>query len=193
VRWINDVWDFVLDGPPQGEGSPERNRLIERRVHQTIQRVGQGLERFSFNTAIAALMSLRNELRAAVKSGLGATTWHEAVKTTLLLMAPFTPHVAEELWARQRLPYSIHQQSWPQHDAEKAAEEMTTLVVQAGSKVIARIPVPVDISEDDAKQAALDSEGARKLLNGSTPKKVIFVPGRATAGRVPEPKVNIVV
>ncbi|MFN8375465.1 MAG: hypothetical protein U0694_21635 [Anaerolineae bacterium] len=105
----------------------------------------------------------------------------------------YTGHVAEELWAAIGQPYSIHQQRYPAYDPAKAAAEETVLVVQIGSKVVARIEVPVDISEDEAKRLALESEGARRVLNGSEAKKVIFVAGRVTPGRPPEPKVNIVV
>jgi leucyl-tRNA synthetase len=193
VRWLNEVWDMVMAGVEAGQGDADANREAERRVHQTIQRVSNGFEKFSFNTSIAALMELKNALRPLAREGkLGADVWRESMRVMLLLMAPVTPHVAEELWSRLGLPYSIHQQRWPQFDAEKAAEDTTTLVVQAGSKVIDRIAVAVGISEDEAKRIALAGEGARKLLNGSEPKKVIFIAARAAGGKPGEPKVNIV-
>ncbi len=194
VRWLNEVWDMVVAGAQAEQGDAASEREAERRVHQTIQRATNGIERFSFNTSIAALMELKNTLRPLAREGkIGAKVWQESMRTMLLLMAPITPHVAEELWARLGLPYSIHQQSWPQFDADKAVAEMATLVVQAGSKLIDRIEVPVDITEDDAKRIALAGDGARKLLNGNEPKKVIYIAGRTTAGKPGEPKVNIVV
>lgn len=135
-------------------------------------------------------MELRNEMRPAARDGkIGKESWHEAVRHMLLLMAPFTPFITEELWAHIGQPYSIHQQSWPEYDADKAREDSTTLVVQAGKKVVERIEVALDISEADAKALALASDGVRKLLNGGEPRKVIFIPGRGGQ----EPKVNIVV
>jgi leucyl-tRNA synthetase len=190
VRWLNDVWDLVTTYQPPSRGDTTTERDIERRVHQTIKRVQDSLERFTFNTAIAGLMSLRNDLRSASREQkIGADAWREAVRTMLLLMAPFTPHITEELWAQQGYPYSIHQQSWPEYDADKAAEETVTLVVQVNGKVRDRLEVPADISEDSAKQLALASDGVRRVLNGGQPKKVIFIAARGGQ----EPKINVVV
>jgi leucyl-tRNA synthetase len=107
----------------------------------------------------------------------------------LLLMAPFTPHVAEELWVQQGYGYSIHQHHWPEYDAEKAAEEVVTLVVQVNGKVRDRIEVPAGISEEDAKAKTLASDAVQKQLNGDQPKKMIFIAARNGQ----EPKMNVVV
>jgi leucyl-tRNA synthetase len=194
VRWLNEVWDMVTAGAPTVHGDVSVERGVERAVHQAIANVARSITDFSFNTAVAELMKLKNSLRDAIKTGkVSGAVWNEAIQTMLLLMAPITPHVAEELWARIGGAYSIHQQAFPTYDPAKAASEETVLVVQIGSKVVARIDVPVDISEEEAKRLALESEGARKMLNGSSAKKVIFIPGRVTPGRPPEPKVNIVI
>ena len=193
VRWLNEVWDVVTAGAPSID-SGESDRAVIRRAHQTIQRIEDSLTNFSFNTAIAALMSFKNDLRAAVRDGkIGAPAWREAVETMLLLMAPFTPHIAEELWAEIGKPYSIHNQSFPVYDPAKAAEEETTLVVLKNGKPVDRITVPVGISQDEAIRLALESGAAKRILNGGEPKKVIFIAGRAEAGQMVEPKVNIVV
>ena len=190
-RWLNEVWEMVTAGPQADMGDPEVERHIERKVHQAIARVSESLDKFSFNTAIAALMALKNELRPAARDGkIGRDAWNEAVQTMLVLMAPFTPHMTEELWVNVLgCEYSIHNQPWPQFDADKAREDTTTLVVQAGKKVIDRIDVPVDVTEQAAIEAALNGSGAQRLLNGGQPRKVIFIPGRSGQ----EPKVNIVV
>jgi leucyl-tRNA synthetase len=190
VRWLNDVWDMVTTTRVPAKGDAEVERTLERRIHQTIKRVSDGLENFSFNGSIAGLMKFRNDLRELVKTGgVGEKAWKEAVRNMLLMMAPFTPHVAEELWAQQGHPYSIHQQSWPEYDADKAAEDVVTLVVQVNGKVRDRIDVPAGISEDEAKRLTLESEAVRKQLNGGEPKKVIFIASRNGQ----EPKVNVVV
>ncbi len=190
VRWLNEVWDLVTAGPPEDAGDPAAERKVERKVHQAIEKVGVGLEAFSFNTAIAALMTLKNELRAALREGgVGPDAWRSAVRAMLLLMAPFTPHIAEELWARLGFEYSIHQQPWPQFDPDKAAEEEITLVVMRNGKPIDRLLVPAGIEEEEAKRLALASAGAQRVLNGGEPKRVIFIGGRGNI----EPKVNIVV
>jgi leucyl-tRNA synthetase len=191
-RWLDDVWDIVVAGAPDTQGDAAVERHIERVVHQTIQKVGRDLEAFSFNTAIAAQMVLKNEVQAAIRDGkLGADAWREAVRVMLLLMAPVAPHISEELWARMGFGYSIHQQSWPEYDAAKAAEDVTTLVVMKNGKPIDRVEVPVSITEDEAKTLALATDGAKRVLDGTQPKRVIYIAGRG-ANNV-EPKVNIVV
>ena len=188
VRWLNEVWEMVLAGSP-GAGTAEGARVADRKVHQAIRKVSESFENFSFNTAIAALMTLKNELRALLRDGaLGGAAWDEAMRAMVLLMAPITPHIAEELWARLGQPYSVHQQTWPAFDAAKAAEAEVTLVVMKNGKPIDRVQVAAGIGEDEAKAAALASAGARRALDGNEPKRVIFIAGRDTV----EPKVNIV-
>ncbi len=190
VRWINDVWDMVTGYVPPAEGDAEAERVAERRVHQTIKKVTDSLEQFSFNTAVAALMGLRNELKTATREErIGAAAWRETVRQMLLLMAPISPHIAEELWAQQGHPYSIHQQEWPGYDAAKAAEDTVMLVVQINGKVRDRIEVPADIDEAAAREATLASAAVQKALNGGQPKKLIFIPARGGQ----EPKMSVVV
>jgi leucyl-tRNA synthetase len=191
VRWVNDVWEIGTSDAPTGDGDPDANRALERAVHQTIYRVEEGLETFSFNTAIAALMGLRNTLKAALREGnVGEGAWRDALCNLLLMMAPFTPHVVEELWTRQGGEYSIHNQPFPEYDAEKAKEDAVELVVMVQGKPRGTIMVAADISKDDAIATALESDIAKRYLNGDEPKKVIFIPGRSGN---PEPKVNIVI
>ncbi len=190
VRWINDIWDIVTTYQPPATGDAEAERDIERKVHQCIKRVADGLENFSFNGSIAGLMKFRNDLKDVMKAGnVGAEAWRAAIRDMLLLMAPFTPYITEELWAQQGHGYSIHQQSWPTYDAAKAAEDMVTLVVQVNGKVRDRVMVPAGISEEEAHAEAMKSESIQRALNGGAPKKVIFIAARNGQ----EPKINVVV
>jgi leucyl-tRNA synthetase len=198
VRWLNEVWDMVLAGPPSAVPNTEAEAIVERRVHQTIGRIEKAMLHFTFNSAIAALMELKNELRTQFKVGVSAECWRAAVRDMLLMMAPFTPHIAEELWARTGFAnavgtVSIHQQTFPLYDDAKAAETQVTLVVQIGAKVVDRIPVAPTINEAEAFAAVQNSSTVQYALRGNSIKKMIFVPGRATPGRAPEPKVNIVI
>ncbi len=190
VRWLEDIWDVVLAGAPESAGDSDAEREIERRLHETIMRVQEGLEKFSFHTAIAALMELRNDLRQAIREGkLSAEAWRETIRGMLLLMAPFVPHISEELWARLGFPYSIHTQAFPVDDAATAARAMETRVIMKNGKPVDRIEIPADTDEENAKRLALESKGARRILNGDQAKRVIYVAGRQGQ----EPKVNIVV
>ena len=191
VNWVNDVWNIVVKGAPANNaGDTDVNRNVERKVHQMIQAINERMQDFKFNTAVAGLMELRNELKAAIKTGkLSVDTWKEAVNSMILMMAPITPHIAEELWARQGNDFSVHQQSWPEYDAEKAKEDGINLVVMVNGKPRENIRVAIDIEKDDAIKLALESDAAGRALNGNDPKKVIFIPSR----KGQEPKVNIVV
>ena len=190
VRWVNDVWEMVTTTTVPAQGDPDVERTLERRVHQTIKRVSDGLETFSFNSSIAGLMKFRNDLRELVKTGgVGESAWREAVRDMLLLMSPFTPHIAEELWAQQGHAYSIHQQSWPEYDADKAAEDVVTLVVQVNGKVRDRIEVPAGVEQAEAERLSLASEAVQRQLDGGQPKKMIFISARNGQ----EPKINVVV
>jgi leucyl-tRNA synthetase len=188
IRWVNDVWDIVNKGV-SGTPNPDAERMIERKAHQAIRKMSANMENFKFNGAVANLMEMRNDLRAAIKAGIGQERFNEVVSIMLRLMAPITPHIAEELWSRMGWGYSVHTQLWPEYDAQKAKEDEVALVVMINGKPRENIMVSPDISEDDAKAAALASEIATKTLNGDTPKRVIFIAGQG--GK--EPKVNIVV
>jgi leucyl-tRNA synthetase len=181
VRWLNRVWHLVLEeheAQPVDEDSAAI-RSLRRKVHQTIRHVSHDLENFEFNTVISALMELSNTIVTAKEDGLGGSEpYQEAIETLLLLMAPNTPHITEELWSRIGNAYSIHNQSWPEFDPELAREDEITLVVQVNGKVRDRITVPADISESDAKEIALQSEAIQRHLSGKEPRKVIVVPGR---------------
>jgi leucyl-tRNA synthetase len=124
-------------------------------------------------------MELLNEMTSAKNVGVfGTKAWKEAEDIYLRMMAPVCPHIAEELWSRTGHTYSIHTQPWPEVDQAATKEEEITLIVQVNGKLRDRLTVPADISEGDAKQAALESENVASYLEGSEPRKVIYVPGR---------------
>jgi leucyl-tRNA synthetase len=181
VRWLNRVWSLVLE---TANAKPEKRdeeveRALTRKAHQTIRQVSDDFEQFQFNTVISALMELSNELGSVRDRGLaGAPAFNEAVEKLLLMMAPATPHIAEELWSRLEKPYSIHNQDWPGFDPELAAADEITLVVQVNGKVRDRITVPADIDEQAAKETALESEAARRHMGGKAPRKMIYVDGK---------------
>ncbi len=190
-RWLRDVWNIVAEGAPEGDGTENTNRALERAVHKAIKQVSDSMASFSFNTAVSGLMGLRSEFKKLMATGeVGKAAWDEAVRNMLLMMAPISPHIAEELWEQVGGEYSVHQQSWPVYDAEKAKDDTVQLVIMVKGKPRGHIDVPADIAEEDAKRLALESEEAQRFMNGGQPKKVIFIPGRPGN---PEPKVNIVI
>jgi leucyl-tRNA synthetase len=181
VRWLNRVWSLVLEtaGATPEKRDEEVERALTRNVHQAILQVSDDFEQFQFNTVISALMELSNEIGAARDQGLaGSSAFDQAVEKLLLMMAPATPHIAEELWSRLGKPYSIHNQTWPSFDPVLAAADEITLVVQVNGKVRDRITVSADIDEVEAKETALGSEAAQRHMGGKEPRKVIYVDGK---------------
>jgi leucyl-tRNA synthetase len=178
-RWLSKVWHAVLEEGSKGDVSKKMRKDMRRRVHQTLASVTQDFETFEFNTIISALMELMNEMIVYKDAGGWHTDeWQEAVDIYVRMMAPITPHIAEELWARMGKTYSVHTQDWPLVDQAATKEEEFTLVIQVNGKLRDKVDVAVGISKEDAQQAAMQSENVINFLEGKTPKKVIYVPGR---------------
>jgi leucyl-tRNA synthetase len=153
-------------------------RDLRHWTHKTIKKVTEDLEGFQFNTAISAMMEFGNYVQRARESVAGTSAWAEAVRTLVLLLAPFAPHLGEELWERLGEPYSVHQQHWPSYDAGAAQAEMITLVLQVDGKVRDRIQVSADLGESEARELALRNEKVRRFLDGRSVADVVIVPRR---------------
>jgi leucyl-tRNA synthetase len=185
-RFYNRVWALVQDPgvlEPTSASEEQANEKgvadLRRITHKTIRKVTEDLETFRFNTMVAALMEFNNYLVKARTTPVAHTpAWDEAIETLLLLLAPSAPHITEELWARLGKSYSIHQQPWPQWDEALAADEVITLPVQVNGKVRARLQVPADVTEEQARELALADERVQRHIAGKQVKKVIYVPGR---------------
>ena len=139
----------------------------------------EDLAAFRFNTMLAALMEFTNYLvRPETQVLKGTRIWREALENLILLTAPTTPHLAEELWSRTGHEFSVHQQAFPTWDPAFIVEDEITLVVQVNGKVRDKLTVSADISEERAKELALGSERIKSQLNGKKIAKVIYIPGR---------------
>jgi leucyl-tRNA synthetase len=181
-RFLDRLWTVAVEPPArlaQGEPSETEVRALRRMTHQTIRRVTNDIEHFKFNTMIAALMEFNNYLMKARETAVyGTPAWDEAIDSLLLMLAPSAPHISEELWQRRHPGPSVHVQSWPRWDEELARAETITLIVQVNGKVRDRIEVPADITEEQAKELALTSPGARRHLDGRQVIKIVYAPGR---------------
>ena len=172
IRFTERVWRTLTALREPGDGSADL-RFVDR----AVARVSGDVERLKFNTAIAALMELRRRLDEE-RPAMSAEQWERAARTFTLLLAPFVPHLAEELWARLGGPYSVHAQPWPEYDATALEQDQVTLVLQVDGKVRDRVSVPSDISDADARAVALANERVRAHLNDHEPSRVVVVPGK---------------
>lgn len=178
-RFLNDVWELAHLVYEADEVEEKADRKLRRKTHQTIRKVTHDYEHFAFNTAIAAMMELRNTLNEAAKeSNVTAESWHDAIDNLLLLLAPIAPHITEESWAHRGRPYSIHQQPWPEWDEEIAKEDSITLVVQVNGKVRDKIETAAGQDDETLKELALSLENVQRHLGDNPPRKVIVVKGR---------------
>jgi leucyl-tRNA synthetase len=180
TRFLNRAWTVVME-PREGNTplNAEAEASLRRTTHRTIKKVGDDLEHFGFNTAISAMMEMVNEMMRLRESGTsGGAAWDEAARTLTLLLAPFAPHLSEELWSRVDGSFSVHQQAWPSYDPALLVEAEVEMVVQVNGKVRDRVRVATDAAEDAVKAQALGSERVRTALDGKTVQKVVVVPGK---------------
>jgi leucyl-tRNA synthetase len=168
TSWLGRVFAAVDDAMGGEAAEPES---LVRVTHRTIEGVTEDLERFRFNTAISKLMVLTNEMRTALDAGAGARAAAEALT---LMLAPFAPFAAEELW-RETLGHeaSVHVSSWPGFDAALAAEDTVTLVAQVDGKVRDRIEVEAGASEARCEELAMASERVKRAIDGREIRRVV--------------------
>ena len=177
-RLLERTWRLVQAVLDEATEADAKDEALRRALHQTIQRVTEDIETFRFNTAVAALMGFLNTLSARVASGEVSRQVVEATRTYVLLLAPFAPHIAEELWVRMGGRYSVHQQAWPEWEQEAIRDASVTMAVQVDGRVRDRLQVPAGIGEEEARERALGAEAVRRYLHGRRVTRVIYVPGR---------------
>jgi leucyl-tRNA synthetase len=191
-RFIHRIWRLVdqeaeaLRGAASDEDGHSPNETegrIRRKTHQTIMRVTRDIEeRLHLNTAIAAIMELTNEVyRVLDPRPDRPETWmalREAVETIVVLLSPFAPHIAEEMWEMLGHRKGLWKEPWPSFDPTIATEETVTLVLQINGKVRSRIDVPAEIEEEELRQRALEEDKMQSFLEGKTVERVIVVPRR---------------
>jgi leucyl-tRNA synthetase len=190
-RFLQQVWrlvdrhaDALVEEPraPLAAELPAPARKLRRKVHQTIERVTRDIEeRVQLNTAVAALMELKNEilqLETEVQAGPGRPVLREALETLVCLLNPFTPHVCEELWARLGHAEGLVRQAWPVFDAAAVKEDAVELAVQVNGKVRGRVVVAREASEDQIRVQALAEPRVAEHVQGKQMVKFVVVPGR---------------
>ncbi len=177
--FLSRVYRFVTRNIGQGSASPgDADRKILRKLHQTLQKITEDFEsRWHFNTSIAALMGLMNELTDAEKQ-ISAPVMTGVLEKLTLMLEPFAPYLAEELWEEQGRTGPVFKQSWPAYDPELAKEDGAEVVIQVNGKLRGRVFVAFGTSRDALEKLALDDQKVKALLDGKQVVKVIVVPDK---------------
>jgi len=182
-RIVEDYLDDVKDIKPFAGKDDLEGELkdLRRKTHQTIKKVTDDVdERFHFNTAISAVMELVNVLYQVKRPEKGdarsLSVIKDALETVVILLAPFVPHITEELWEKMGHRDPLVDAAWPAYDPAAASEEEITIVIQVNGKLRGRLVVPAGESDDKIKELALKDEKTGKFLEGKKPVKVVYVP-----------------
>jgi leucyl-tRNA synthetase len=189
ARFLNRVWRLVFEQERHLRGVKaipprtvleEAQKSLRQKTHRTIKKVTEDIERFHFNTAISAIMELVNEIYVSgVKDNrddISKEVAREAIEAVVILLSPFVPHFAEELWEALGNRTSVVKAQWPSYDPEAVLEEEILIVIQINGKLRDRMTIPASYGEDEVKSWALRSERIRKLVEGKEIKRVILVP-----------------
>ncbi|MEM1251602.1 MAG: leucine--tRNA ligase [Cyanobacteria bacterium P01_H01_bin.21] len=187
-RFLNRVW-LLVTSFVETQGSKARitsldqdslskaDKDLRRAIHTAIKDISEDVEEgYQFNTAVSELMKLSNALKEAKQHD--SDVYAEGVQVLVLLLAPFAPHLAAELWQTLGFRESVHRQSWPTFEDSALVADEITLVIQIKGKTRGTISVPASATKDDLEQYARNSDIAKKYLDGKEIKKVIVVPGK---------------
>ncbi|OGY60557.1 MAG: hypothetical protein A3F99_00450, partial [Candidatus Colwellbacteria bacterium RIFCSPLOWO2_12_FULL_43_11] len=169
IRFLNRVWDIGKDK----KFGVKKDSILEKALHRAIKKLTDGIDNLGYNTSIATLMSLLNEFE---KKPYSVTK--EQFTSFLKLLAPFAPHITEELWAALGGKGSIHKALWPKYNPKLSRENAFELLIQVNGKLRAKVTVDSGITEAQAKEVALSNEAVKRYLSKSGLKKIIFVPNR---------------
>ncbi len=186
-RFLNRVWRLVYDNLATIEDAGDVDatmlqpaaRDLRRQVHRTIKKVTQDIDgSFHFNTAIAAVMELVNALYAAPDKEGSPEVLREGIESVVRLLAPFVPHLCEELWHNLGYENCLEESGWPVWDEDALVSDTLLIIVQVNGKVRGKVTVPADADKDLVEATALADANVVRFLEGKDVRKVIVVPGR---------------
>ena len=160
-----------------GEGDAA---TLLRLTHSTIKKVTRDIEDEKFNTAVAAMMEMVNGLYKFKEShGMQASeTWRFTLESLLQILAPFAPHITEEVWQELGHTDTIHVNHWPKWDEKYLMSDVMTIIVQVNGKLRSKLELPADTNQQGVEAAALADANVQKFTNNKPPKKMVYVPGK---------------
>lgn len=171
-RFLRRIWRLITEPHQPGRGNADL-----RTLDRTIAVVAGDIEKMRFNTAIASLMGLVRWVRHE-GTAMSSDQWARVSSSVVLILAPFAPHLAEELWSKMGGDYSVHEQGWPAHDPNALRTDRVTLAIQVDGKTRDRMEVPAGTGRDDALDHALASERVQRHLGRGSVADVIYVQDR---------------
>ncbi len=181
-RFLKRVWSVVLETAGSQSTEKDEDFIAELRYNtaRTVKKVTMDLDTFAFNTAVAAMMEYVNFLSANRERAYAAgSIWIDSIRKLLILMAPMTPFISDELWERMNFPGdTVISQEWPAWDEQDLVLDSVEIVVQVKGKIRARMRVPSGTGTDEIKKRALSLDRIEELLGDSEPARVIVVPGK---------------
>ena len=184
-RFLNRAWNLVqefVDKNPNDSLDVNEKTAQEllRLTHLTIKKVTRDIEDEKFNTAVASMMEMVNGLYK-IKESHGIDTsdeWRFALESLIQILAPFAPHITEELWHEMGHDDTVHVGHWPKWDEKYLKSDTMTIIVQVNGKLRAKLELPSDMDKQGVEAAALADENVQKFTNNKPPKKMVYVPGK---------------
>jgi leucyl-tRNA synthetase len=178
-RFLQRVWTLTQEFLESDQRAENSSDELLRPIHRTIKKVDEDLLELSFNTAIAALMECVNDLyKIKAEHSYEAKEWRWALETLLQLLAPFAPHITEELWHQLGHKETIHLSPWPKYDEKYLVRDSATIAVQVNGRLRGEVEVPADAPEAEVVAAAQSHDKVAGYLKDQTIKKTIYVSGR---------------
>jgi len=177
-RFLNRVWTVAQQYLESEKNTDVNDQKLLVLQNKTIKKVTDDFRRQSFNTAIAGMMEYVNELYKLKLDGFSEKGWHDALTVLIQMIAPFAPHMADELWAQFGGEGLVQNASWPSWDDALIVEDMISIAVQVNGKLRGEVTVAKDTDGEEIKAAALAHENVAKFVGEQKPTKIIYVPGR---------------
>ena len=183
-RFLQRVWSLVLEclntraAETKNVADPEKVVMLNATTQKTIKKVTEDLTHLRFNTAVAAIMELVNDLnklKEELPMAEAHEEWRKNLSQLVQILAPFAPHITEELWQDLGQTGSIHVSSWPLWDDELIKEELTTIVVQVNGKVRANIEAPLNLGQAEITKIVMQEENVQKHIADAQPLKTIYI------------------
>jgi len=181
-RFLNRVWTLVQEYLETGQTLLDEKTAEEllKTAHYTAKKITEDIEDEKFNTAVAAMMEAVNAYYKLKEGGQFGKSgeWQFALESLLQILAPFAPHITEELWQQMGHEKTIHVDSWPEWNDKYLVTSTLTVVVQVNGKLRAKLTIPAEMSEEDVKAQALAQPNVQTFVGEKQPAKVVYIPGR---------------